>query len=334
MTSRVAIVILNWNGIQYLQKFLPSVTQFSDFPNTTVWIIDNGSTDESVSFVQKNFPAVKLVCLEKNFGFTGGYNLGLKAIDAEYYVILNSDVEVTRNWIDPIIKEFEKNPQLAAASPKLLSWHNREMFEYAGAAGGFIDHLGYPFCRGRVISHMEPDLGQYETPIPILWASGACMFVRAKVFHELGGFDDNFFAHMEEIDLCWRIKNAGYQIFNFPQSVVYHVGGGTLPNNNPRKIYLNFRNNLLLLYKNLPKKRLYYVLFLRFFLDLASATVFFLQRKFSFSTAVFKAYRDFISMRRKCKPDRSTVKWHPEIFSKSIVVGFFLLGRKKYSDYT
>ncbi len=333
MTPKIAIVILNWNGVNYLQKFLPSVVENSDYPGTKIWVIDNGSTDRSIKLLMESFPGVQLVCLDKNYGFTGGYNLGLKQIVADYYVILNSDIEVTPNWIEPIIGEFEKNPLLAAAAPKLLSYSEREKFEYAGASGGFIDHLGYPFCRGRIISNTETDNGQYNSPLSVFWASGACMFVRASVFHEMGGFDEAFFAHMEEIDLCWRMKNAGYMVFCFPQSTVYHVGGGTLPNNNPRKIYLNYRNNLLLLYKNLPKRRLYYVLFLRFFLDMSSAFIFLLQRKFSFSLSVLKAYKDFIAMRRKCKTDRTKVKWHPEIFKKSIVVGFFLLGRKTFSDY-
>ena len=333
MKSRIAIAILNWNGVHYLEKFLPSIIEHSTHPDISIWIIDNGSTDNSVSFVKNNFQQVNLVCLDKNYGFTGGYNKGLQKIDAEYYIILNSDIEVTPNWIFPIINEFEKNEKIAAAAPKLLSYTDRDTFEYAGAAGGFIDYLGYPFCRGRIISKLEKDYGQYDTSIPVFWASGACMFVRAEVFHNLGGFDDNFFAHMEEIDLCWRMKNAGYQVYNCHNSAVYHVGGGTLPNDSPKKIFLNYRNNLLLLYKNIKKRNLVKVLFIRFFLDLASALIFFIQGKFKFSLAMFKAYRSFFSMRKQYSINRVGLKTFPEIWTKSIVINFFILGKKKFSDY-
>ncbi|MDD2563145.1 MAG: glycosyltransferase family 2 protein [Salinivirgaceae bacterium] len=330
--TKVAIVILNWNGIKHLQQFLPSVVLNLESINSEVWVVDNGSTDNSVEFVKQEFPDVKLLCFDKNYGFTGGYNRALLSIKARYYVILNSDIEVTPNWLNPIIDFMDKEPNVAASAPKLLDWHSKDTFEYAGAAGGFIDHLGYPFCRGRIISKVEKDAGQYDKPISVFWATGAALVIRSEIFHSMGGFDDLFFAHMEEIDLCWRIKNAGYEIYNYPQSAVYHVGGGTLPNNNPHKIYLNYRNNLLLLYKNLPANRVFKVLFYRFFLDMASFGVFLLQGKFKFAGAVIRSYFDFMKMRKEYDIDRTNLKWHPEIYNKSIVFKFFLKKKHKFSD--
>ena len=329
---KVAIVILNWNGINHLRKFLPSVIQNTPHNEYEVWVVDNGSTDDSIDFVKRTYPDAKILCLDQNYGFTGGYNRALNQIEAEYYVILNSDIEVTPQWIEPIVDAMDQNTTIAAAAPKLLGWHSRNRFEYAGAAGGFIDFLGYPFCRGRIISKVEEDKGQYDQPIPVFWATGAALVVKAQVFHTLGGFDELFFAHMEEIDFCWRVKNAGFQVYNYPQCVVYHVGGGTLPNNNPHKIYLNYRNNLLLLHKNLPKNRIFKVLFLRFFLDFASFFVFLIQGKFRFAISVVRAYIDYSIMRKKYRIDRSILKWHSEISSKSIVFNFFLRKKDKYSE--
>lgn len=333
MYSKTAVVILNWNGRDFLERFLPSVVKHSSHPDIAIWVIDNGSDDDSVSFVRSCFPMVNILKLDQNYGFTGGYNRGLKSIEARYYILLNSDIEVTDNWIIPIIEQFELNPKLAAAAPKLLSYSNRNCFEYAGAAGGFIDYLGYPFCRGRIIAELEQDKGQYDNDISVFWASGACMFIRADIFHNLGGFDDNFFAHMEEIDLCWRIKNAGYQIYNFSSAHVYHLGGGTLPNNTPFKIYLNYRNNLLLLYKNVSKKQLVIILALRLCLDFASAVIFLLQGKSKFSLAVFKAYKSFMVLRKKSTVNRFGIKQHAEILKQSIVFQYFVHRKRKFSDY-
>ena len=331
--TKISVVILNWNGKRFLEKFLKSVVSNIDNSNTDIWVADNGSTDSSVSVIQDNFPDVKLICFDKNYGFTGGYNKALSLIEAEYYILLNSDVEVTPNWIEPVIEQFEKNPQIAAAAPKIKSLEEKQKFEYAGAAGGYIDYLGFPFCRGRVLSSIETDSGQYDTAKSVFWASGACMFIRASIFHQSGGFDNLFFAHMEEFDLCWRMKNAGYLIYCFPQSTVYHVGGGTLPNNNPHKLYLNYRNNLLLLYKNLPTPKKNRILIKRFFFDMASAFMFLLQFKGSFTLSVLKAYRDFFKLKKKYPADNSVSKKHNEMLNKSIVLNFFFRRKNKFSDY-
>ncbi|HQU56910.1 MAG TPA: glycosyltransferase family 2 protein, partial [Chitinophagaceae bacterium] len=244
--TKVAIVILNWNGEKYLQQFLPSVlaTQFSDFK---VVVADNGSTDHSVQFMQTHYPDIQLIRFDKNLGFAKGYNEALRQIDATYYAILNSDVEVTADWIQPMVHLLDGNPKIAACQSKLLSYSEKNKFEYAGGAGGWIDKYGYPFAKGRIFDYCEEDKGQYDEVEPIFWASGAALFIRSSVFHEMQGFDEYFFAHQEEIDLCWRIQLAGYQIYACPKSVVYHVGGGTLPKGNSLKTYLNFRNNRIML---------------------------------------------------------------------------------------
>ncbi|MBO7124575.1 MAG: glycosyltransferase family 2 protein, partial [Bacteroidales bacterium] len=238
----VAVAILNWNGKHWLEKFLANVVENS--PEATVYIIDNASTDDSVSFLQAQFPKTPIIQLDKNYGFAEGYNQGLAQIQADYYVLLNSDVQVGKNWISPIIERMEADEKLAVCMPKLKSFDNPELFEYAGAAGGFIDKFGYPFCHGRLFSSIEKDEGQYNQECDIFWASGAALFVKRSVYQQLGGLDKDFFAHMEEIDFCWRVKNAGYKIKYIPQSEVFHVGGGSLPKENPFKTYLNFRNNL------------------------------------------------------------------------------------------
>jgi len=331
--KKVAVVILNWNGKKYLEQFLNSIISNVNNSYTDIWVADNASTDNSITFLKENFASVKLICFDQNYGFTTGYNKALALIEAEYYVLLNNDVEVTSQWIEPVIEHLDKNPKIAAVAPKIKSWSNRNEFEYAGAAGGFIDYLGYPFCRGRILSSIEPDNGQYDKSVPIFWASGACMFVRASIFHSLKGFDDLFFAHMEEIDLCWRMKNAGYEIYCLPQSTVYHVGGGTLPNNSPKKIYLNYRNNLLLLYKNLPRQKKNIIFLLRFIFDMASVLVFLLQFKGKFSLSVFKAYRDFFKLKKNYAINRQNLKKQTEILNKSIVLNFFLKRKRKFSDF-
>ncbi len=269
-TPHVAIVILNWNGQKYLQQFLPSVLS-SGYSNATVIVADNGSTDDSVRFLEANYPSVRLIRFDTNYGFAKGYNEALKQIESDYYLILNSDVEVLPNFLDPMVTLLEKYPNIAACQPKILSYENKKVFEYAGAAGGWLDKYGYPFSKGRVFDICEEDKGQYDQSEPIFWASGACLFIRSSVFHEQIGFDEYFFAHQEEIDLCWRIQLAGHKIYSCPSAVVYHVGGGTLPRGNSLKTYLNFRNNRIMLSKNLPWTKKLWIMPARNFLDGVSA---------------------------------------------------------------
>ena len=260
MSVRIAVVILNWNGRHFLEKFLPDVIRFSS-DDASVVVADNASTDDSVEYLKKNFPSVRIILNEKNEGFTGGYNRALEKVEAEFYVLLNSDVEVTQDWLKPLLRLMDANKKIAACQPKILSYHEKDKFEYAGAGGGFIDKNGYPFCRGRIFSELETDHHQFDDERPVFWATGACMFVRASVYHELKGLDENFFAHMEEIDLCWRMQRAGYEVYYCGKSTVYHVGGGTLPKNNPRKTYLNFRNNLITFTKNRKSSVLFLIVF-------------------------------------------------------------------------
>ncbi len=335
---KIAVVILNWNGKKFLEQFLPSVVKYSTRDDTGIYVADNGSTDDSLNFLEANFPQINRIKLEKNYGFSEGYNRALSAIKAEYFVLLNSDVEVSDNWIDPIVQQFERDEKIAACQPKILSFRDKSKFEYAGAAGGFIDKFGYPFCRGRILSKIEADEKQYDTKHEIFWATGACMFVRAKLYFELGGLDKDFFAHMEEIDLCWRLKNAGYKIMCVPEVKVYHVGGGTLPNDNPAKLFLNYRNNLFLLYKNLPPNKLIPTLIVRLLLDFVSGNLYILQFKFSFYLAVVKAHFAFFGQLKKYKPKRKTNKGrmikteHLQIYKRSIVFDFFVKKIAKFSE--
>ena len=273
----IAVVILNWNGLKLLEQFLPSVIQYS--PQASIYVADNASTDNSISFVKDNFPTVKIIINKMNFGFAQGYNEALKHIDSEIYALVNSDVEVTENWLKPIIETFENEPKTAIIQPKILDFKRKEYFEYAGAAGGFIDKYGYPFCRGRIFDTLEKDNGQYDDNCKIFWASGACFFIRSSVFKNLNGFDTDFFAHQEEIDLCWRANNKSYVIKYNSQSAVYHLGGATLQKVNSKKTELNFRNSLLMLTKNLPKKQLFSVIFIRLVLDGIAAIQFFFSGK-------------------------------------------------------
>ncbi|RYY60634.1 MAG: glycosyltransferase family 2 protein [Chitinophagaceae bacterium] len=265
-SPKVAIVILNWNGRHYLEKFLPSVMR-SSWSNLEVIVADNGSTDDSLEFLQLHYPAVTQIRFTRNHGFTTGYNLALQQVDAPYYILLNSDVEVEPGWIEPMVGLLEQHPVIAACQPKIRAYQHRALFEYAGASGGWIDRYGYPFSRGRVFEVCEEDTGQYNDACPVFWASGACLFIRSSVFHQQRGFDDFFFAHMEEIDLCWRIQLAGHEVWSCPASVVYHVGGGTLPRGNSRKTFLNFRNNHIMLWKNLRAWQKLRVLPVRLALD-------------------------------------------------------------------
>jgi GT2 family glycosyltransferase len=334
--NKIAIVILNWNGKPLLEKFLPSVIRHSTGNDIEIVIVDNGSTDGSIEFLQTFYSICRIIKLDKNYGFAGGYNKALEQIESTYTVILNSDVEVTENWLNPMVDFLDSHPESAACMP-ILRWHaHPEMFEYAGAAGGYIDILGFPFCRGRVFQNLEIDKGQYNTNKSIFWSSGACTMIRTKIFKELGGFDESFFAHMEEIDLCWRIKNAGHQIFCIPTSVVYHLGGGSLPPNNPKKTYLNYRNNYLLLLKNMPVFLLLPVFASRFFLDIIQLFRFIFERKPLHSLALFKAFFHFLVRFPKTLWNQyhsgNKRSLHPEIYKKSIAWSYFIL-RKHTSPY-
>lgn len=293
MQKKLAVAILNWNGRNWLEKFLPGVVQFSQ--NADIYVIDNLSTDDSIEFLQKNFPTVKIIKNAQNYGFAGGYNEGLKSIKNEYYCLLNSDVEVTENWTEPVLELLEKNPSVSAVQPKILSYHNRSYFEFAGAAGGLIDNLGYPYCRGRVFDNLEEDKGQYNDETEIFWASGCCFFIRSKDLWEQNGFDSRFFAHQEEIDLCWRLINSGKKIFYTGKTHVYHVGGGTLNKQSAQKTYLNMRNNLSMLLKNLPFSQVIWVIFFRLCLDGIAGVYFGIKHGFSHLWAVLRAHFAFYS---------------------------------------
>ncbi len=334
---KTAVVILNWNGEKFLSKFLPTIIEYSQNQDAEIFVADNGSSDSSVAMLKNRFPEVRLILLDKNYGFAGGYNLALSEIDAEYYVLLNSDVQVTPNWISPIIKFMDGDKNIAGVAPKIKSFDNKNMFEYAGAAGGFIDKFGYPFCRGRIINEIEEDKNQYNEISEIFWASGACMFVRAEYFNQVEGLDTDFFAHMEEIDLCWRLKNKGYKIMYFPGTEIFHVGGGTLSSENPFKTYLNFRNNLLLLYKNLHSDKVFFIIFARLMLDGISGMIYLLSFKFGNFFAVIKAHFKFYALLPKSYYKRKLLvsdnkKTHNQIYNKSIVFDFFVRKKKKFSE--
>lgn len=322
--TKVAVVILNYNGQKFLEKFLPSVIENND--GYEVIIADNASTDNSIDYLRSNYPNLKTIQLSSNEGFAGGYNNALREIEAEYYVLLNSDVEVSPSWTKPIIDLMDNDSSIAACQPKIRSYHQKNHFEYAGAAGGYIDWLGYPFCRGRVFESYEQDLGQYDDSKEVFWATGACMFVRAEVFHQLGGFDTHFFAHMEEIDLCWRIKNAGHKIMYSSASTVYHVGGGTLHKSNPRKTFLNYRNGLAMLYKNLPSDKLFTTILLRLILDGISGIKLLVDGSFADFLAVIKAHFAFYAMIPKL--ERKSPKYVSGIYPKSIVWEYFVKKQK------
>lgn len=327
--KKIAVVILNWNGVQLLEQFLPSVVQYS--AEADIYVADNASTDDSISFVTTHFPTVQIVKNTGNYGFAKGYNEALQHIDAEIYALVNSDIEVTENWLKPILENFEKETSTAIIQPKLLDFKNKAYFEYAGAAGGFIDKYGYPYCRGRIFETIEKDNGQYNDACEITWASGACFFIRSKVYHELKGFDGDFFAHQEEIDLCWRAKNKGYQIKYNPNSVVYHVGGATLKQGNPKKTFLNFRNSLLMLVKNLPKESLYSVLFTRMILDGIAGIHFITQGKFSHCWAILQAHFSFYSLFSNTYKKRTEFQTKAYYSLKSIVISYYAKNGKVFA---
>ena len=336
--AKTAIVILNWNGLVFLKMFLGSVIKYSTDNETFVCIADNGSSDSSTEWVAQNFSEVKLIKLDKNYGFAEGYNLAINQLDARYFVLLNSDIEVTENWLHPMVTFMDNNPEVASCQPKILSYSHKDHFEHAGAAGCFIDKYGYPFCRGRVINIIEKDMGQYDTPTDVFWSSGACMIVRSEAWKKCGGFDGDFFAHMEEIDLCWRFHKAGYRVCFLPDSVIYHVGGGTLPYSSPLKTYLNFRNSLFLLYKNLPDERLKRVLFVRRILDGLAAIFFLVKGSFRSVSAVWRAHMDYYKALNDLRIKRKAVKQleidpaMESVLNKSIVFEFYVKGNKTYKS--
>lgn len=337
---KTAIVILNYNGLGFLQKFLGTVIRYSVSNDTIVCVADNGSSDGSVEWIAKNFSEVQLINLDKNYGFAGGYNLALEQVDASYYVLLNSDIEVTKDWLKPLVSFMDSNPDVASCQPKILSYDRKDEFEHAGAAGCFIDKYGYPFCRGRIINRVEKDTGQYDSQINIFWSSGACMIVRSDAWKKCGGFDADFFAHMEEIDLCWRFQKAGYRICFIPDSVIYHIGGGTLAYNSPLKTYLNFRNSLFLLYKNLPDKKFNRVLFIRKLLDGLAAIFFLMKGSVESVKAVWKAHMDYYKAIPSLKEKRNIARETDDdksqelILSKSIVFEFYIKRNKTYNKLT
>jgi GT2 family glycosyltransferase len=335
VNPKVAIVILNWNGRKYLEQFLPSVLQ-SDYSNLEVVIADNGSTDDSIAYIKKHFLSVRLIQFQQNFGFAKGYNEALKQIRADYFVLLNSDVEATTNWIRPVIQLMEADSSIGVCQPKILTYSDRSMFEYAGAAGGWLDYLGYPFARGRIFDICEEDTGQYNKAAPIFWASGAAMFVRAKLYAELNGLDEFFFAHQEEIDFCWRVQLAGYTVFSCPSSVVYHVGGGTLPKGNATKVFLNFRNNLVMLAKNLPFSQSLWKIPFRFLLDTISAFKSLFDGQGTYFVAVFRSHLAFIGwLLSKKQTDFYPKNKNGHLngwFDRSVVWLHFVKGKKWFSE--
>lgn len=326
MKKRLAVIILNWNGVELLKEFLPDVVKYTLDELADVWVADNGSTDNSVSWIRENFPDVKLLELPENYGFAEGYNKAIAATNYEYTLLLNSDVKVTPDWTHPLVSLLDSKPDVAAVMPKIRSYHSPDMFEYAGAAGGYLDNLGYPYCRGRVFDKVEKDEGQYDgEPIEVAWATGAALCVRTSVYQAVGGLDKDFFAHMEEIDLCCRMIGAGYKVMADMSSVVYHVGGASLPKSNPKKTYLNFRNNLLLLHKNLPAKRGKKVLFVRRLADTLAFLMFLLKGQLSNAKAVIKAHNDFRRMRRQYTdlPSRDYMSTLPGA-ERSILIDHYL----------
>jgi hypothetical protein len=339
---KVAVVILNYNGKHWLEKFLPDVIGHNTYPNSEIIIADNASTDNSVEYIRTQFSQIRFIQNPENNGYAGGYNEALRQIDADYYVLLNSDVEVTQNWIENIVTYMESDKLIAAAQPKILSFTERTKFEYAGAAGGFLDKYGYPFCRGRIFDTCEEDTGQYNTNSEIFWASGACLFIKADLFHKAGGLDADFFAHMEEIDLCWRLKNLGYKIGYCAESVVYHVGGGTLDKSNPKKLFLNFRNNRAMIYKNANFLNILYIEIVRDFLDLAAVLVAVLKGNLPEAKAVTRGVWHYFKsighiLHSKRKEINHQKKIHPGnpnktgIYRSSIVFTYYIRKIKVFS---
>jgi GT2 family glycosyltransferase len=338
-SPKVSIIILNWNGKKWLAQFLPSVAA-TTYLNHEIILVDNGSTDDSIAFTKSNFPQVRIIALDKNYGFTVGNNLALPHIDTPYYVLLNSDVEVSPNWLEPLVEKMESDEKIAAIQPKIRMFAQKTHFEYAGAAGGYLDKFAYPFCRGRVFDTLEEDKGQYEDAREIFWATGACCMVRKKVSDEIGLFEPSFFAHMEEIDFCWRAKNRGYTVFCEPKSVVYHVGGGTLPQGNPRKTFLNIHNSLAMMYRNLPAMQVFPKIFVRLVLDGIFALKLLTAGEMSSIFAIAKAHWTFFLGIPKWHKSRKAMyegSFSPKLpvsgyLDKSVVWEYFAKGKKQFSD--
>ncbi len=336
-SPKVGVVILNYNTSHLLRQFIPLTLLRSG--KHDIIVADNASTDNSVEVMQQLFPQVRLICMDKNHGFAGGYNKALPQLDYDYFILLNSDVEVTEGWIDPMLTFMENHPECAACQPKINAWRDKDFFEYAGASGGYIDFAGYPFCRGRIFGTLEKDEGQYNTPTRVFWGSGACLMIRRDIFVDAGGFDEHFFAHMEEIDLCWRLNNRGWQIYCIPDSTVYHIGGGTLDVSNPRKTFLNFRNNFAMLYKNRSRVKFLCLLPLKLVLDWAAAALFLFQGKAADAKAILQAHiavRQMIG-RREVRRDEKAGKPVEKnlklvLYSRLLVLDYYLLGKRKFSQ--
>lgn len=327
--KKVTVAILNWNGKKFLEQFLQILLDKTNNEFADIVIIDNASTDDSLDYLKSNFPEVKTIVLEKNYGFAEGYNRGLKGIETEYYLLLNSDIEVSDSWLEPLLDLMDNDKSIAVCGPKILSYYEKDRFEYAGAGGGFIDKYAYPFCRGRIFETCEKDLGQYDSNIECFWISGAAFMIRAEVFNLLNGFDNDFFAHQEEIDLCWRVQNSGYKIVIQTQSKIYHVGAGTLPKSSPFKTYLNFRNNLYIIEKNIPKYKRNKIKFVRFFLDQIAFVKILFQGNFKEAFSIPKAYIHFWKNAKKMGEQRKIIKpkalkYFKAYYNRSIVVDYYL----------
>lgn len=320
--KKIAVVILNWNGAKLLEQFLPSVINYSD--QAKVYVADNASTDQSIALIKKQFPSITIIQNPINFGFADGYNYALEQVEEPYYALVNSDIEVTPNWLEPVLSIFETQPKIGIIQPKILDYKNKGYFEYAGAAGGFIDQYGFPYCRGRLFETVEKDSGQYDDEQEIFWASGACFFIRKDVFRKLQGFDGDFFAHQEEIDLCWRAFNLGYKVLYTAQSVVYHVGGATLKESNPKKTFLNFRNSLLMLTKNLPKNKIVSIIAIRLVLDGLAGIQFIFKGKFTHCWAIIKAHFYYYHLINNTIKKRKGPQSENYYHTKSIVYEYFV----------
>jgi len=335
LTPTTAIVILNFNGRRYLEQFLPFVTA-NTCPGAEVIVADNASTDDSLDFLKEHYPTLRVIVLDRNYGFAGGYNVALSQVQSDYYVLLNSDVEVGPGWVEPILRLMESDPSIGACQPKIRMYADRSSFEYAGAAGGWLDYLGYPFARGRIFDVCATDTGQYDQAVPVFWASGAALFIRSKLWHELGGLEGFFFAHQEEIDLCWRMQLAGYKVYCCPESVVYHVGGGTMPKGNERKVFLNFRNNLIMMAKCLPPGQWLWKIPVRFLLDSVSAWKSLFAGEAVYFWAILEAHLAFfkwlvLSRKKSLFPPKKTGKldgW----YTGSVVWQYFVRGKKTFAE--
>ena len=329
---KVAIVILNWNGRILLEKFIPTLLKYSRI-EADIYVADNNSSDDSIQYLRSNFPEIKIIKNEENGGFAKGYNDALKHVDADVYALVNSDIEVTKDWLAPVIEQFENNPKTVVVQPKLLDYKNKSKFEYAGAAGGFVDFMGYPFCRGRIFMSLETEENQYDDTCDIFWATGACFFIRSNVYHMMNGFDEDYFAHQEEIDLCWRIQNEGYNIKYTGSSMVYHIGGATLRETNPQKTYLNFRNSLYTISKNVPKRFLFFVIMFRLLLDAIAGLKFIFELRPIHTWAIIKAHLSFYRHLPRMLRKRRKISFKKTNYYHcfSIVWQHFILGRNKFT---